>query len=309
MTSLMSSTHRVRPAGPRGSLTPTGPSRVWFSAQITSTLCRRIALPTRRTSRSMRRSSRCGCAAQWGSADHRPEDRGAGASRARGSDSRAGRHDALLDHGIVQCLCRGCAACLRATSVSPLRRRSCRSHQGLRDVLRVALPAACCMFTGPQNRRPSRRGTSCARFPRARRPCRSDARSPTRPHMCWNAARRLVPVGVPGELYLGGDGLRGATLRRRTPRPRNSSRTHSPAAGHRLYRTGDRVLQRADGTIEFLGRVDDQIKIRGFRIEPGEVETGLRRHPGSPRHRSSVPKMPPGSDLCWPTSSHVQGKP
>jgi amino acid adenylation domain-containing protein len=90
---------------------------------------------------------------------------------------------------------------------------------------------------------------------------------------------RPAPVGVAGELYAGGDGLaRGyagnaaATARAFVPDP------YEPGA--RLYRTGDLARWRADGTIEFLGRRDDQIKIRGFRVEPGEVEAVLRACPG-----------------------------
>jgi aspartate racemase len=95
-----------------------------------------------------------------------------------------------------------------------------------------------------------------------------------------------VPVGLPGELYVGGEGLgRGylnrpnLTAERFVPNP-FVTEDHSPqSTAYRLYRTGDLARYRADGVIEFLGRSDHQVKIRGFRIEPGEVEAVLGQHP------------------------------
>ncbi|MFD8208923.1 amino acid adenylation domain-containing protein [Streptomyces sp. NPDC059695] len=109
-------------------------------------------------------------------------------------------------------------------------------------------------------------------------------------------ARNPVPPGVAGELYLGGDRLARCYLGRpdltaerflpdpyagpADPEPSSGAGPDAPASGGpRMYRTGDLARWRADGTLEYLGRGDDQIKVRGYRVEPGEIEAALTALP------------------------------
>jgi amino acid adenylation domain-containing protein len=90
---------------------------------------------------------------------------------------------------------------------------------------------------------------------------------------------QLVPPGIVGELYLGGDGqARGYLNRPDLTAERFVPDPFSSLPGRRLYKTGDLARHRFDGTIEYLGRLDHQVKIRGFRIELGEIEAQLRQH-------------------------------
>jgi aspartate racemase len=89
-----------------------------------------------------------------------------------------------------------------------------------------------------------------------------------------------VPIGVSGELYIGGDGLaRGYLNSHELTAEKFVHDPFSSDPGARLYRTGDIVRCHPDGNIEFLGRFDNQVKLRGFRIELGEIESTLTRHP------------------------------
>jgi len=114
---------------------------------------------------------------------------------------------------------------------------------------------------------------------------------------CYILAENLapVPIGVPGELYAGGEGLALGYLN--APQLTAEKFVPSPfESGGRLYKTGDRARYLSDGNIEFLGRSDFQVKVRGFRIELGEIESALLQHPAV-RQAVVVARTGPNKDL------------
>ena len=101
----------------------------------------------------------------------------------------------------------------------------------------------------------------------------------TRIHLL-DARGELVPPGIPGEMFLAGEGLsRGYLGRPALTAERFVPDPFGPEPGARLYRTGDLARRLPDGTVDYLGRIDHQVKVRGFRVELGEIESALVRHP------------------------------
>ncbi|MFF7656621.1 amino acid adenylation domain-containing protein [Streptomyces sp. NPDC007983] len=115
-----------------------------------------------------------------------------------------------------------------------------------------------------------------------------------------------TPLGVPGELYIGGRGVARGYL----GRPAQTAERFVPdpygEPGSRLYRTGDRVRWREDGELEYLGRLDQQVKVDGVRIEPGEIEAALAAHP---EVSGAVVSTVRGTDGTARLAVHVRGTP
>jgi amino acid adenylation domain-containing protein len=108
----------------------------------------------------------------------------------------------------------------------------------------------------------------------------------------------LCPVGVPGELYIGGLGVADGYWRRaELTAERFIADPFDPMGAGRLYRTGDRVRWRNDDALEHLGRLDDQVKVHGYRIELGEIETAIARVPGV-REAAVAVRQGPTDDPC-----------
>lgn len=135
--------------------------------------------------------------------------------------------------------------------------------------------------------------------------CEDTGKTPPIGHPIYNtyvyvldSDRQPVPIGVPGELYIGGIGVARGYLNRPDltqekfiPNPFTAPFT---VEDNRLYKTGDLARYRPDGTIEFLGRIDNQVKWRGFRIELGEIEAVLSQHPAVSQCSAIVREDDPG---------------
>ncbi len=123
-------------------------------------------------------------------------------------------------------------------------------------------------------------------------------------------SHRPVPLGVPGEILLGGDGLARGYLDRPAPTAlRFVPDSFSGRSGARLYRTGDLAQYLSPGSLKLLGRIDHQVKIRGFRIEVGEIEAALAHHPAVEQAAVLVEDNPAGKRLVAFLSARNDGDP
>ncbi len=111
-----------------------------------------------------------------------------------------------------------------------------------------------------------------------------------------NDAGQRLPVGFPGELWVGGDGVaKGYLNHMELTRQKFVKDSFNELYNAQLYKTGDHVCWTQDGVIEFIGRADDQVKIRGFRVEPGEIENHITQHPSVEEARVLVKQDSQGS--------------
>ncbi|MCX4689918.1 amino acid adenylation domain-containing protein [Kitasatospora purpeofusca] len=141
--------------------------------------------------------------------------------------------------------------------------------------------------------------STCAELPEAPEAVRIGRPIANTRALVLDRRRRPLPIGVPGELHLGGDGLAEGYLGRPELTAERFVDDPFGAPGDRLYRTGDLVAWSPDGELEFLGRIDDQVKIRGHRIELGEVEAALLTHPAVAEAAAAVHRdeaAAPGGD-------------
>ncbi|MHB8474422.1 MAG: non-ribosomal peptide synthetase [Gammaproteobacteria bacterium] len=127
-----------------------------------------------------------------------------------------------------------------------------------------------------------------------------------------DSRQELVPRGVPGELFIGGDGVAfGYFDLPEVTREKFVPDKFRKLPGARLYRTGDMVRMKQHGHMDYIGRIDNQIKLRGFRIELGEIETALLRHPDIAEAVAVLGQNPSGEGAIWAyaVSRRVQPEP